>query len=71
MELPEPQNSTRTAIFRHYEQTADRQGRPHLATGGLLALRSRLILPCLPCLWIRLWITFCKKVWGGLPLWRS
>jgi len=35
MELPEPQNSTRTAIFRHYEQTADRQGRPHLGASEI------------------------------------
>jgi hypothetical protein len=35
MELPEPQNSTRTAIFRHYEQTADRQGRPHFGASEI------------------------------------
>ena len=35
MELPEPQNSTRTAIFRHYEKTADRQGRPHFGASEI------------------------------------
>ena len=35
MELPEPQNSTRTAIFKHYEQTADRHGRPHLGASEI------------------------------------
>jgi len=34
-ELPEPQNSTRTAIFKHYEKTADRQGRPHLGASEI------------------------------------
>ena len=34
-ELPEPQNSTRTAIFRHYETSADRQGRPHLGASEI------------------------------------
>lgn len=35
MELPEPQNSTRTAIFKHYEQASDRQGRPHLGASEI------------------------------------
>jgi CRISPR/Cas system-associated exonuclease Cas4 (RecB family) len=35
MELPEPQNSTRTAIFKHYETSADRQGRPHLGASEI------------------------------------
>ena len=34
-ELPEPQNSTRKAIFEHYEKTADRQGRPHLGASEI------------------------------------
>ena len=34
-ELPEPQNSTRTAIFKHYETSADRQGRPHLGASEI------------------------------------
>ena len=34
-EIPESKNSTRTAIFRHYEQTADRQGRPHLGASEI------------------------------------
>ena len=35
MELPESQNSTRTAIFKHYETSADRQGRPHLGASEI------------------------------------
>jgi hypothetical protein len=34
-EIPEPQNSTRSAIFRHYETSADRQGRPHLGASEI------------------------------------
>ena len=34
-EIPETQNSTRTAIFKHYEKTADRQGRPHLGASEI------------------------------------
>ena len=33
--IPEPQNSTRTAIFKHYETSADRQGRPHLGASEI------------------------------------
>ena len=35
MELPEPQNSTRTAIFKHYETSADGQGRAHLGASEI------------------------------------
>jgi len=35
MELPEPQNSTRTAIFKSYEKAADRQGRAHLGASEI------------------------------------
>ena len=35
MELPEPQNSTRNAIFKSYEKAADRQGRPHLGASEI------------------------------------
>ena len=34
-ELPESQNITRTAIFKHYETSADRQGRPHLGASEI------------------------------------
>jgi hypothetical protein len=34
-QLPEPQNSTRTAIFKHYETAADRHGRPHLGASEI------------------------------------
>ena len=33
--IPEPQTSTRKAIFEHYEKTADRQGRPHLGASEI------------------------------------